>query len=107
MCSPQLHCLPLPSRPADCSEGLDKCSFCGDGYGLVAGKCVKCADPKCQSCPDDASKCLSCVFVEGSPPMGIDLKTGACTACPDKCSACSDDAATCAFWCGLRVPLLA
>lgn len=54
VCSPQLHCLPLPSRPTDCSEGLDTCVVCGDGYGLVAGKCVKCEDDQCQTCGGDA-----------------------------------------------------
>lgn len=55
---------------------------CGDGYGLVNGKCVACKDVYCGNCDGNQNSCTECFF------YGYGLTSSkACKTCK-VCKAC-------------------
>ncbi|EWS75215.1 leishmanolysin family protein (macronuclear) [Tetrahymena thermophila SB210] len=70
-----------------CSEAQDasKCLSCQDGFFLISNTCQKCKQP-CQTCQDQADKCLSCI----SNDFKYDALQFKCTSsCHSSCKTCT------------------
>ena len=79
---------------------VDKCVRCEEGYGLVNGTCVKCADPYCRHCDINPSRCAKCVdrmipdSVTGKCINSGDCSVANCKVCDATsavlCNTCND-----------------
>jgi hypothetical protein len=70
--------------------GTAKPVACKAGYGIQAGKCVRCTERRCTSCAVNAKICRAC-----EKGYGVD-RIGKCAACKARqCTACASDAYKC------------